>query len=181
MKLLKEKTVFTWKIIEVVHQLVKICNQEFVFEIAKRSPGVRLIIQDKGKILLTKEFRKELKWFDYRLPWGKVFNTLTEYNKNKKNIKKFALAAAKHECEEETGLIPQDAILYYISKAWATIERDLYYYIVKKFKRHEKWQQLEAGEDIAVQRKTKKEILALIKKWEMREDRSVGVLMRYLS
>jgi hypothetical protein len=61
MKLLKERIVFQGKIIEVVHQLVKICNQEFVFEIAKRSPGVRLIILNKDKILLTKEYRKELK------------------------------------------------------------------------------------------------------------------------
>ncbi len=181
MKLIKERIVFQWKIIEVVHQLVKICGQEFVFEIAKRSPGVRLIVCDKDKILLTKEYRKELKWYDYRLPGGKVFNTLAEYNKNKKNIKKHALVAAKRECEEEVWLIPQDPKLYYISTAWATVEWDLYYYIVKKFKRHAKWQQLEVGEYIDVEWKTKKEILALIKKWEMNEDRSVGVLLRYLS
>jgi len=181
MKLLKEKIVFQWKIVEIVHQLVKIEGQELVFEVAKRSPGVRLIICDKDKFLLTKEYRKELKGLDYRLPWGKVFNTLAEYNKNKKNIKKYALAAAKFECEEEVWLIPQDPKLYHISQAWATVERDLYYYIVKKFKAHKKWQQLELGEYIDVEWKTKKEILALIKKWDMHEDRSVGVLMRYLS
>jgi 8-oxo-dGTP pyrophosphatase MutT (NUDIX family) len=81
---------------------VKICDQELVFEIARRSPGVRLIICDKDKILLSKEFRKELKGYDYRLPGGKVFDTLKEYNKNKKNIKKYTLVAAKNECEEET-------------------------------------------------------------------------------
>jgi len=180
MKVLKEKVVFQWKIIEVVHQLVKICDQELVFEIARRSPGVRLIVHDKDKILLTKEFRKELKDFDYRLPGGKVFNTLAEYNKNKKSIKKYALIVARHECEEETWLIPQDPKLHYISTAWATVERDLYYYIVKKFKSHTKWQQLELGEDISIQWKTKKEILALIKKWAMHEDRSVWVLLQYL-
>lgn len=61
MKLLKEKIVFQGKIVEVVHQLVKIDGHELVFEIAKRSPGVRLIICNKDKILLTKEYRKELK------------------------------------------------------------------------------------------------------------------------
>jgi len=181
MKLIKEKIVFQWKIIEVVHQTMKIGKHELVFEIAKRSPWVRLIICDKDKILLTKEYRKELKWLDYRLPGGKVFNALAEYNKNKKNIKKYALAAAKHECEEETGLIAQDPKLYHISTAWATVEWDLYYYIVKKFKHHAKWQQLEAWEYIDVEWKTKKEILALIKKWEMHEDRSVGVLLKYLT
>lgn len=181
MKLLKEKIVFQWKIVEVVHQLVKIDWQELVFEVAKRSPGVRLIICDKNKILLTKEYRKELKGLDYRLPGGKVFDTLIEYNKNKKNIKKYALIAAKRECEEEVWLIPQNPKLYYISQAWATVERDLHYFIVTKFKAHAKWQQLEVGEYIDVEWKTKKEILALIKKWEMHEDRSVWVLMRYLS
>ncbi|MFA7718041.1 MAG: NUDIX domain-containing protein [Candidatus Absconditabacterales bacterium] len=181
MKIIKEKIIFQGKIVEVVHQLVKICEQEFVFEIARRSPGVRLIICDKDKILLTKEYRKELKGFDYRLPGGKVFDTLKEYNKNKKNIKKYALAAAKRECEEETGLIIQNPTLYYISKAGATVEWDLYYYIVKKFTYHAKGQQLEIGEYIDVEWKTKKEILSLIKKGEIHEDRSVGVLMRYLS
>ena len=181
MKLLKEKIVFQWKIVEVVHQLVKIDWQELVFEVAKRSPGVRLIICNKDKILLTKEYRKELKWYDYRLPGGKVFDTLIEYNKNKKNIKKYALIAAIRECEEEVWLIPQNPKLYYISQAWATVEWNLHYFIVKKFKQHSKWQQLELWEYIDIEWKTKKEILALIKKWAMHEDRSVGVLMRYLS
>lgn len=180
MKILKEKIVFQWKIVEVVHQLVKIDWQELVFEIARRSPGVRLIICNKDEILLTKEYRKELKGYDYRLPGGKVFDTLAEYNKNKKNIKKYALIAAKRECEEEVGLIPQTLKLYYISQAWATVEWDLHYFIVKKFKQHSKWQQLELGEYIDVEWKTKKEILSLIKKWKIHEDRSVWVLMRYL-
>lgn len=181
MKLLKEKTVFQGKIVEVVHQLVNIDWQELVFEIAKRSPGVRLIILEKNKILLTKEYRRELKWYDYCSPGGKVFDTLADYNKNKKNIKKYALIAAKREGEEETWLVIQTPKLYYISTAWATVERDLYYYIVTKFKIHTKWQQLEVWEYIDVEWKTKKEILELIKKWEMREDRSVWVLLRYLS
>lgn len=180
MKFLKEKIVFQGKIVEVVHQLVKIEDKELVFEIARRSPEVRLIICDKDKILLTKEYRKELKWYDYRLPGGKVFDTLTEYNKNKKNIKKYALAAAKRECEEEVGLVPQNSKLYHISQAWATVEWDLYYYIVTKFKHHKQWQQLEVGEYIDVEWKTKKEILSLIKKWKIHEDRSVGILLKYL-
>jgi len=180
MKVIKETIVFQWKIIEVVQQIVKIWKQQLIFEVAKRSPGVRLIICDKNKILLTKEFRKEHNDFDYRLPGGKVFNTLTEYNKNKNNIKKYALCAARHECEEETWLVPQNLVLHYISKAWATIERDLYYYIIKKFRYHNKWQQLELGENITVEWKTKKEIMTIIKKWWMHEDRSVGVLMKYL-
>ncbi|MEI6117757.1 MAG: hypothetical protein WCP92_00380 [bacterium] len=60
-------------------------------EIAKRSPGVRLIICDGDKILITNEFRKEVNTDDYRLPGGKVFDTLKEYNEHKNDIEKYAL------------------------------------------------------------------------------------------
>ena len=181
MKVIKEEIVFQWKIIEVVQQTVKIGDKELLREIAKRSPWVRLIISNGDKILLTKEFRKELNAFDYRLPWGKVFDTLKEYNEHRNDIGTYALLAVKRECEEETWLIPLDISLYHVSKVWATIERDLHYYVIKKFTRHAQWQQLELGEHITVEWKTKQEIQDIIKKWWMQEDRSVGVLLRYLS
>ena len=181
MQLIKEDIVFQWKIIEVVQQTVKIGDKELLREIAKRSPWVRLIICDEDKILLTKEFRRELDTRDYRLPGGKVFDTLKEYNEHRSDREKHALLAVKRECEEETWLIPLDISLFHVSKVWATIERDLYYYIIQKFTHHEKWQQLELGEHITVEWKTKQEIKTIIKMWWMQEDRSVGVLLRYLS
>lgn len=181
MQLIQEDIVFQWKIIEVVQQTVKIWDKEQLREIARRSPGVRLIITDGDKILLTKEFRKELNGFDYRLPGGKVFDTLVEYNKHRENIEPYCLVAAKRECEEETWLTPQDMSLYHISKVWATIERDLYYYVITKYTAHEQGQQLELGEDISVEWMTREDVLEIIKQWWMKEDRSVGVLMRYLA
>ncbi len=181
MKLIKEEIVFQWKIIEVVQQTVKVEDKELLREIAKRSPGVRLIICDGDKILITNEFRKEVNTDDYRLPGGKVFDTLKEYNEHKNDIEKYALLWVKRECEEETWLIPEDISLYHISKVWATMERDLYYYVITKFSYHEKGQQLELWENITVEWKTKEEILTIIKNWWMYEDRSVWVLMRYLS
>ena len=68
MELISETVVFQGKLIEVVHQLVKVGDKELTWEIARRSPGVRLIICDQDKILLTKEFRREYDGFDYRLP-----------------------------------------------------------------------------------------------------------------
>lgn len=180
MKVIKEDIVFQWKIIEVVNQTVQIGEKEVIFEMAKRSPGVRLIICDETRFLITKEFRKELNDFDYRLPGGKVFNTLSEYNEKKNDIETYALAAAKNECKEETWLIAEDIALHYISHAWATIERDLYYYIVKKFTPNDKGQELELWENITVEWKTKQELLTLIKSWAMHEDRSVGVVLKYL-
>lgn len=181
MQLIKEEIVFQWKIIEVVQQTVKVWDKELLREIARRSPGVRLIITDGDKILLTKEFRKELNGFDYRLPWGKVFDTLQEYTMHKDDKEKYALLAVHRECEEETGLIPKDISLYHVSKVWSTVERDLYYYVITKFAVHEKWQQLEFGETISVEWKTREEVMDIIKQWAMQEDRSVGVLMRFLA
>jgi len=63
---------------------------------------VRLIICDGDKILLTKEYRSEVDTVDYRLPGGKVFDTLIEYNKHKSDIENHALIAVQRECEEET-------------------------------------------------------------------------------
>lgn len=181
MQLIKEEIVFEWTLIEIVQQTVKVWDKELLREIARRSPGVRLIITDGDKILLTKEFRRELNQEDYRLPWGKVFDTLVEYNKHRKDIEPSCLVAAKRECEEETWLLPQDISLYYISKVWATIERDLYYYIITKFTTHEKWQQLEPWENISVEWKKREEVMDIIKQWWMQEDRSVGVLMKFLA
>jgi len=180
MQLIKEEIVFQWKIIEVVQQTVKIGDKELLREIARRSPWVRLIICDGDKILLTKEFRREFNTEDYRLPWGKVFDTLKEYNEHRDDVDNYSFVAVKRECEEETWLIPLDISLYHVSKVWATIERDLHYYLIQKFTHHEEWQQLELGENITVEWKTKQEIRAIIKSWWMQEDRSVGVLLRYL-
>ena len=102
MELIKETIVFQGKIIEVVQQLVKIGDKELTWEIARRSPGVRMIICDGDKILLTKEFRRELDMIDYRLPGGKVCDTLVEYNEHRKDIEQQALIAVNRECEEET-------------------------------------------------------------------------------
>ncbi len=181
MKLIKEEIVFQGKLIEVVQQTVEIGDKQLLREIARRSPGVRLIICDGDKILITKEFRREVNTQDYRLPGGKVFDTLKEYNEHRNDIENYALLWVKRECEEETWLIPEDITLYYISKVWATMERDLYYYVITKFTHHEQWQQLELWENITVEWKTKEEILDLIKQGAMHEDRSVGVLLRYLS
>ena len=78
----KETSLFRGKIIEVVEKDI----EGRKFEIARRSPGVRIIIRDGNKILITKEYRYEHNSYDYRLPGGKVFDTLEEFNSKIKNI-----------------------------------------------------------------------------------------------
>lgn len=50
----------------------------------RRPPGIRALIVNKEKkqILLSKEFRYELNNWDYRLPGGKVFDSLNDYKKS---------------------------------------------------------------------------------------------------
>lgn len=142
---------------------------------------MRLIIPDWDNLLLTKEFRRELNDFDYPLPGGRGFDALVGYNKYRWDIDPHCLLAAKRECEEETWLVAQEIFLFYVSKVWATVERDLHYYVVLKFSVHPKWQQLGTGENIPVEPNARAEAIGIIKQWWMQEDRSVGVLMRYLA
>lgn len=73
----KEEIRYKGKLFEVVSEPVEIEGKTFEFEKVRRSPGVRLIMKDgQGNILLTREFRRELSKFDYRLPGGKVFDSL---------------------------------------------------------------------------------------------------------
>ena len=165
--------VFSGRIFEILQQGTKL-------EIARRAPGIRLIIIKDNKMLITKEFRREINDYDYRLPGGKVFDTLKEYNLHSKDdILAFAVEAAKKECLEETGLKPNRLTHFQTTKAGATIEWDLFYFIVDDFE--EEKQRLEEGEDIKVEWKTFKEVKLLLIENQIREDRTVGVLFRYLN
>src|SRR5437763_708903 len=86
MPLAKEEIRYRGKLFEVISEPVEIDGKAFEFEKVRRSPGVRLIIRDgQGNILLTREFRRELSKFDYRLPGGKVFDSLIEFDEFKRS------------------------------------------------------------------------------------------------
>ncbi len=80
MKVKNEKIIFQGKMIEVVHEIVSIDNKEVIYEKGRRAPGTRLIIETPdGGFLISKEERPGT-GLDYRLPGGKVFDSLLEYN-----------------------------------------------------------------------------------------------------
>ena len=152
-------------------------------EVAKRSPGVRLIIIKNKKFLLIKEFRFELNDYDYRLPGGKVFDKLREYQKslrNNENILNHALEAAKKECLEETGLIVKKIKHFVTSNAGLTIQWDLFYFIVEDFDISPEGQKLEHSEEIYPEWKTFEEAKKLCLNDNIKEYRSVGVILAYL-
>ena len=103
---MKENIAFKGRIFEIVQTEQ---HDGRVFEVARRAPGVRLIIanKDEQKVLLTREFRAELNGWDYRLPGGKVFDTLDEfetYRAGGQDIVDAAISKAKAEGAEEAGV-----------------------------------------------------------------------------
>ena len=182
----KEKIKYKGKLFEVVTEPVEIDGKTFEFEKVRRSPGVRLILKDgQGNILLTREFRRELDSFDYRLPGGKVFDSLDEFNEFKQghgDIIEKAKQAVIKESEEETGFIPDTLKHYSTSKLGATVEWDLHYFVGSVDRSKQGEQKLEAGENIETtwlpEEEVKKLILELNK---FSEERSVVTLMRFLN
>src|SRR3989344_3426866 len=89
MKILSEKIVYQGKMIEIVQETVEVDGKEkvYVYEKGRRAPGVRLIIETpEGGFLISKEERPGV-GLDYRLPGGKVFDSLVEYNEFLSNKK----------------------------------------------------------------------------------------------
>ncbi len=185
----KPEIKYQGKLIQLVHQQMTKGEIVKIYEYAERAPGVRMIIVDEEwKICITKERRAELNnhqgGYDYRLPGGKVIDKLVDYNRFREewgNIETAAQEAVRIEAREEVGIMPEVMQLLHVSECWATMKRDLYYYVVTKFEHHPDGQKLGGSENIEVQRFTKDEVKAICLDWRMQEDRSVAVLLRYLN
>ena len=168
---------YSGKIIEVVQYK----KGDRVFEKARRSPGVRALIVDNDKILLSKEYREETQNYDYRLPGGKVFDSLEKYKQHiNEDIKLFAEKAVIKEIREEVGLLARRPRLIKISKAGATVEWDLFYFLINDFTTNKNGQELEEGEDITFDWYSYNEVIKLCLEQKVQEDRSVGILLSYI-
>ncbi len=177
-----EETVFTGRLFEVVHQKQPDGRS---FEIARRAPGVRLIVtdQEQKKILLTREFRQELQDWDYRLPGGKVFDSLEEFEAHRQSgddILEAARTKAIAEAREEAGIIVEELEFIKKSTLGATVEWDLYIFEVTKWQPAE-GQALEAGEIIEADNWfAYEEVEKMILKGEMQEERIALALLQWI-
>ncbi|HSX35413.1 MAG TPA: NUDIX domain-containing protein [Patescibacteria group bacterium] len=158
-----------------------------IFEVARRAPGVRVIIADKTarKVLLTREHRWELDDWDFRLPGGKVFNSLDEFEKHRQSsddIIDAAAAKAKEEAAEEAGIQINDVKLYKKSSLGATVEWDLYVFEATNWQPHPNGQDLKEDEvqGIDVQMYAYAEVEKMILDGKMQEERIALVLLRWL-
>jgi 8-oxo-dGTP pyrophosphatase MutT (NUDIX family) len=185
MEKLKEEIIFQGKMIEIVHETIFADGKEFVLEHGRRAPGTRLIIETPdGEFLITREDRVHT-GLDYRLPGGRVFDTLVEYNnflQNKKDTEEIlekAREAAKKEGMEEAGIKPTSMELFYVSRCGGSFDWDLYYFVVKEYQ--EVGQHLEEHEKIEVVKVSRDKLKELAISGEMKEDRSVAVILKYLN
>lgn len=178
-----EKVVARGKIFELVQTQQ---SDGRIFETARRAPGVRLIIADKDRrqLLLTKEFRHELNDWDYRLPGGKVFDSLDEYEtfrQTDQDILSAALQKAVGEGREEAGVDIRSAELIKKSTLGATVEWDLFVFECAEWSALPEGQQLETGEQIeADEWFSYDEAEDMILSGKMQEERVALILLQWL-
>ncbi len=179
---MNEKITYQGKIVEVVGREVVIGEKTKIFELARRSPGVRLIIIKNDTVYLSKEFRHEVKGYDFRLPGGKVFDTLIEFNdafSSNTDILESAKTAAIKEAQEEMGIIANNIELFHKSVCGATVEWDLYYFLISDFTQEN--QNLEDGEDIELFPVSVDEAKQMCLDGRIDEERSALTLLRCLN
>lgn len=179
---MNEKITYQGKIVEVIEREVIIGDKTKIFELVRRSPGVRLIIAKDDTVYLSKEFRHEVQGYDYRLPGGKVFDTLVEYNdtlSSNTDILESAKTAALKEAHEEMGIIANNIELFHKSVCGATVEWDLYYFVISDFTKQD--QELEDGEIIELNPVSVDEAKQMCLDGRIDEERSALTLLRYLN
>jgi 8-oxo-dGTP pyrophosphatase MutT (NUDIX family) len=174
--LLNERIVFSGQLGEVV-QTVQPDGR--VFERFRRPPGVRLVIISNEKMLLTEEYRSETGSVDLRLPGGKVFDDKDSFAEARKagRLSEALEEAVVREALEEVGVVVSGAELLTVAQAGATVEWDLYYFLVRNFTPVPGGPNPEEGEDITPRWLGPDEVIIAIKSCRMSEWRSVGVLL----
>lgn len=131
-----EEIPYSGRIFQIVHQQMGDGQSVKTFEIARRAPGVRLIIVRDGQILLTREFRYELGRYDYRLPGGKVFDRLGDYQdalNGNVDMTHEAAQAATREAQEEVGIAVKNLTPWAMSSCGATVQWDLFFFVARDF------------------------------------------------
>lgn len=150
----------------------------------RRPPGIRaLIVNENNQILLSREFRYELNDWDYRLPGGKVFDSLDDYKSALENdtVMENVLKTVPKEALEEVGLVVCNPKLLKVSLDGAGVIWDLYYFEIRDYKKSDNGPQLEENEIINGYKWYEfNDIIKMCRNNEIHEDRTVGVLLTYI-
>lgn len=184
-----EKSIFDNGFFEFIE-----AEEEFVIDgqkkklkrkMVRRPPGIRALIvnEDKGQILLSREYRYELSDWDYRLPGGKVFDSLSDYKASltRGDVLEHVEKTVSKEVLEEVGICVYQPKLYKVSHDGAGCVWDLYYYIITEYELNETGSFLEEDEIVdGFVFKSFDEVMQMCLAQEIHEDRTVGVLLSYI-
>jgi 8-oxo-dGTP pyrophosphatase MutT (NUDIX family) len=164
-------------------KLVRVTRNEKGWEKAERPPGTRIIvIKSDGSVLLTREERHEHGGqIDYRIPGGKVVDSLKEYDDLLRlgTLDQAIIDGAKREALEETGL--QDMELTQVAQwnAGATVDWKLHFFIVNG-DNAVFTSPTSQGEVLSKEWVTPNRLKDLVRQGEFREYQSLGVLLQLL-
>lgn len=184
-----EKSVFNngfFEFLETENEFIINGTQKNIKQrMVRRPPGIRALIIDKkaNKILLSKEFRYDLNDWDYRLPGGKVFDSLDDYKKSiiNNDVLEHVEKTVPKEVLEEIGLIITNPKLIKVSHNGSGVIWDLYYYEITEYEVSNNGAQLEENEIIdGFVWKSYDEVIQLCTNQEIHEDRTVAVLLTYI-
>jgi 8-oxo-dGTP pyrophosphatase MutT (NUDIX family) len=134
--------------------------------------------------LLTREYRIEIQTYDYRLPGGKVFDTLEEYEHaltTGEDLDTVAKKAAARELHEETGLRALNLSPLGISHCGATIAWDLHYFHCSRYSEDGDRRDRDVDEDITVMWLPIAEARKMCFSGDISEDRSALQLLRFIA
>jgi ADP-ribose pyrophosphatase len=184
----ERQVVFSGRIVEVVRAKRALPDGRTIeIEFAERSPGVRGIVTDGENILLTREWREEAGGWDYRLPGGKVFDTLEEFRAGRDDdavLIEACRRAASRELQEEANLaiVDEDFKPIHVSVAGATIVWDLHYFVARidRAVASSKAELTHEGELIERHWISTARVLDLLIEGAIGEERSAAVLFRLL-
>lgn len=115
----KYKKVFKGITFEIQQAKAVLPNGQIkIFEKAVRPPTVTILaIDDRGRLLLIREYRTKHKRYLWRLPSGRV-------DKEKSPIK-----ASQRELREETGFKAKKLKLFHLSDTWQSLDWKRYSYL----------------------------------------------------
>ena len=184
-QVLRDKVLFSGKLIDIASRTLRVSREgvETVYsiEVARRPPGVRILVHNAGKYLLLKEFRSELGRWDYRLAGGKIFESQSQHLAflvSGDDILDAASGAVVAEAREELGIKVHSATILRKSSAGATIDWDLYFFQVLSFEEIPQGPSPESTELLVAEWHGHTSVLELIKSGEFSEDRSIGLLLQ---
>jgi 8-oxo-dGTP pyrophosphatase MutT (NUDIX family) len=171
---------------DVISRPMRIGEKHLDFELARRAPGVRIVVRDRvgERILLTREYRHELGREDLRLPGGKVFDTLADYEAaiaSGETSDQAVLEAARREAREEVGLLLGDPTPIFVSPCGATVIWDLHFVLCTEFEQSPTYVDLQPGERITHHWTSDREVARACLTGELSEERSASLLLRLLA